>query len=176
MNNKIEKSYVVKKSNIHGDGLYANKDFIKGELILSADISKLPRIDKWDELSKEDEYHVDYVGRGKYVVAHLPYAYINHSCEPNVYVKHETIARSKYFAMRDIKKGEEFTYDFGVNAMDQIDKELSHEDCHCGSKNCRKILSTCFTKQPIENQRKYIKYLPPSIKRKYRNKLSSIFS
>ncbi|MBI4896198.1 MAG: SET domain-containing protein-lysine N-methyltransferase [Candidatus Aenigmarchaeota archaeon] len=102
------------------------------------------------------------------------FSYINHSCDPNVLVKHETIARSKFFAMRDITKGEQLTYDYGVNAMDQIDKELWKTTCKCGAKKCRRILSTCFLKQPIENQRKYYKYLPRSLKRKYKNKFSKV--
>jgi SET domain-containing protein len=80
---------------------------------------------------------------------------MNHSCDPNVFIKHETIARSKFYAMRDIKKGEQLTYDYGVNALDQIDKELSKIECKCGSENCRGIISTCFLNQPIDIQRKY---------------------
>ncbi|MFA4872420.1 MAG: SET domain-containing protein-lysine N-methyltransferase [Patescibacteria group bacterium] len=164
------KSYIVKKSKIHGNGLFANKNFKKGELIFGVDISKLPKLEPNAKLSEEEDLHVDYAGLGKYIVGTRPYAYINHSCDPNVLVKHETIARSKFFTMRDIKKGEQFTYDYGVNAMDQIDKELWSTKCKCGSKNCRGTLSTCFLKQPIEIQRKYYKYLPQSLKRKYKNK------
>ncbi len=170
------KSYRIKKSKIHGNGLFANKNFKKGELIFGVDISKLPRIKSEDKLSEEEELHVDYAGRGKYVVGTHPYVYINHSCNPNVLVKHETIARSKFYAIRNIKKGEQFTYDYGVNAMDQIDKELWKwkTKCKCGSKNCRSTLSTCFLKQPLEIQRKYYKYLPPSLKRKYKDKFSKL--
>jgi len=167
------KSYIIKDSKIHGNGLYANKDFKKGELIFGVDISKLPRVNP-KEVTDEEELHVDYVGRGQYVIGTHPYAYINHSCDPNVFVKHETIARSKYYAMKDVKKGEQFTYDYGVNAMDQIDKELWRTKCKCGSKNCRGILSTCFLKQPLDIQRKYYEYLPPSLKRKYKDKLKKL--
>lgn len=165
---KIEnmKTYLIKKSKIHGKGLFANKNFKQGELIFSVDISRLPRIKPNDKLSEKEEFHVDYVGRGQYVISAHAYAYINHSCNPNVLVKHETIARSKFYAMRDIKKGEQLTYDYGVNAMDQIDKELWKTKCKCGSKNCRGTLSTCFLKQPLEIQKKYYKYLPLSLKRK----------
>ena len=62
------------------------------------------------------------------------------------------------------------TYDYGVNAMDSIDKEFWTTKCKCGSKNCRGILSSYFLKQPIEIQKKYYKYLPPAIKRKYKTK------
>jgi len=167
-------SYIVKKSKIHGSGLFANKDFEKGELIFEVDLSKLPRIQSNTKPSKENELHIDYVGRGKYVVSHHPYVYINHSCDPNILVKHETIAKSKFYAMKNISKDEQFTYDYGVNAMDQIDKELWKTKCECGSKNCRGILSTSFLKQPINIQKKYYKYLPPSIKREYKDKFEKL--
>lgn len=163
--------YKIKKSKTHGKGLFADKDMQQGRLIFSVDISKLPRIKPNERLSEEEEFHVDYVGRGQYVVGNHSYVYINHSCDPNVLIKHETIARSKFYAMRDIKKNEQLTYDYGVNAMDQIDKELWTTKCKCGSKNCRGVLSTCFLRQPIEIQRRYYKFLPPSLKRKYRDKL-----
>jgi SET domain-containing protein len=56
--------------------------------------------------------------------------YINHSCDPNC----ETdIIRGKIWinAIKDIKKGEELTYDYGYD-MD------CYEDhpCRCDSKNC----------------------------------------
>ncbi|MFH1253216.1 MAG: SET domain-containing protein-lysine N-methyltransferase [Candidatus Uhrbacteria bacterium] len=165
------KGVIIKKSKIHGRGLFAGKNFKQGELIFSVDISKLPRVKSEDKLSEEEKFHVDYAGHGKYVIGTHPYVYINHSCDPNVFIKHETIARSKFFAMRDIKKDEQFIYDYGVNAMDQIDKELWTTKCKCGSKNCRGKLSTCFLKQPLANQKKYYKYLPASLKRKYKDKL-----
>ncbi|MFH1425808.1 MAG: SET domain-containing protein-lysine N-methyltransferase [Candidatus Kerfeldbacteria bacterium] len=168
------KSYIVKKSKIHGRGLFANKNFKRRELIFGIDISKLPRVKPDAKLSEEEEFHVDYAGHGKYVIGTHPYVYMNHSCNPNVFIKHETIARSKFYAMRDIKKGEQFTYDYGVNAMDQIDKELWKTKCKCGSKNCRGTLSTCFLKQPLEIQRKYYKYLPSSLKRKYKDKFKKL--
>ena len=120
--------------------------------------------------------HADYVGHGRYALTFHPYSYMNHSCDPNIIIKHETIARSKFYAMKDIKKGEQLTYDYGVNALDHIGKGgyitqgAWIMECKCGSKKCRKRISADFLKQPIEIQRKYYKYLPPSIKRKYKNK------
>jgi SET domain-containing protein len=160
---------IIKKSEIHGIGLFANKNFKQGELILKVDLSKLPKFNP-KKISKQEELHIDYAGRGRYVISYHPYVYINHSCDPNVLTKHLTIAKSEFYAIRDIRRSEELTYDYGVNAMDQIDKETWRTKCTCGAKNCRKILSTCFLKQPIEIQKKYYKYLPLSLKRKYKNK------
>ena len=124
-------------------------------------------------MSKIDSEHCDYAGRGRYVISFHPYSYINNSCNPNILVKHKTIAKSSFYAMRDIKKEEELTYEYGANALDQIGKSTWVMKCRCGSKNCRKKIPGDFFKQPIAIQKKYFKYLPASIKRKYKSKLSS---
>lgn len=169
------KSYIIKKSKIHGDGLFANKNFKKRDLILSIDLSNFPAysLEEWKNIPG-DSNHMDYVGRGKYVITYHPYSYINHSCDPNIIVKHLSISKSEFYASKDIKKGEQLTYDYGVNAMDQIDKGSWKVKCNCGSTNCRKILSSCFLKQPLKIQKKYYNYLPPSIKKKYKDKFSKL--
>jgi uncharacterized protein len=56
--------------------------------------------------------------------------FINHSCEPNVYMR-RAFRRVEYYTLRAIKKGEELTCDYG---------ETHHEGtlpCKCGAKNCR---------------------------------------
>jgi hypothetical protein len=58
----LMQAYTIKKSKIHGQGLFANKFFKKSELIFDVDISKLPTIKPGAKLSKEDELHIDYAG------------------------------------------------------------------------------------------------------------------
>ena len=56
--------------------------------------------------------------------------HINHSCGPNVYMR-RAYRLVEYYALRNIKKGEELTCDYG---------ETHHEGtlpCNCGAKNCR---------------------------------------
>lgn len=158
----------LKKSTTHGNGLFAEEFIRAGELIFSVDLSKYPLKDL-NRISPEEALHLDYAGHGRYVVSDHPYAYINHSCDPNVEVRHETIARSKFFAMKDIPEGTELTYDYGVNALDQIDQELWRTRCNCGMEHCRGTVSTCFLNQPLEIQKRYYRNLPPSVKRKYRD-------
>ena len=56
--------------------------------------------------------------------------YINHSCEPNVYMKtiHDHIL---FFALRDIRPGEEITIDY-ENTLHPDSKR-----CLCGAMTCR---------------------------------------
>lgn len=55
---------------------------------------------------------------------------INHSCAPNTYIRifNTTV---EFYALRNIKKGEELTADYGET---QHEKTLK---CQCGAANCR---------------------------------------
>ncbi|XBH91652.1 hypothetical protein VPH35_082979 [Triticum aestivum] len=65
--------------------------------------------------------------------------FINHSCEPNTEMQKWTVdgeTRVGIFALRDIEKGEELTYDYKFVQFG------ADQDCHCGSSNCRKMVGT----------------------------------
>lgn len=56
--------------------------------------------------------------------------YINHSCQPNTYIR-VLKRRVEFYALRAIRKGEELSCDYG---------ETHHEGklpCRCGAGNCR---------------------------------------
>ena len=71
------------------------------------------------------KYDLD--GDFKYNTARL----INHSCNPNCEV-FGTGLKVWVYAIRDIKKGEELTYDYGFG----FDEDYKDFPCRCGSKNC----------------------------------------
>ena len=58
------------------------------------------------------------------------FRYINHSCEPNTFMRC-TPTRAEFYALRPIRAGEELTVDYGD----------SHHDgrlpCRCGAARCR---------------------------------------
>lgn len=59
--------------------------------------------------------------------------YINHSCDPNTYLR-VLKNRVEFYALRNIKKGEELTADYG---------ETHHDGklpCRCGANNCKGFL------------------------------------
>jgi len=65
--------------------------------------------------------------------------FINHSCEPNceVFIFND---RVYIYAMRDILRGEELTFDYQLGPAIRAPKravDLSAYACHCGSPNCR---------------------------------------
>ena len=56
-------------------------------------------------------------------------AFINHSCEPNAFMRIVPGGKVAFFALRDIRPGEEITIDY---------RDPGHpEVCRCGAENCR---------------------------------------
>ena len=129
------KLYKQKSSNIDNRGLFASKNIKKGtkiiyyigKIITKKQTENNPKFDNDKAIylfNLNNRYDLD--GDFAYNTARL----INHSCDPNC----ETdIIRGKIWinAIKNIKQGEELTYDYGYD-MD------SYEDhpCRCGSKNC----------------------------------------
>lgn len=126
-----------KRSAIHGRGLFAVKPIKKGEIVAV----KGGYIYGWEERDLiEDEYGpVDgqiaenlFIGPSKKSEVEGNMLYLNHSCNPNAGVG----GNYMFVAMRDIKKGEEITFDYAMT-----DDENYKMKCNCGSKNCRKIIT-----------------------------------
>ncbi len=146
------KNVEVRNSPIQGKGVYALREFKAGEEVLEIDDSHVVT----DESSLTQEQHAfdcDYLADGKIILMQEPEKYINHSCDPSTYVKTKKGIR-KVLAMRDIKIGEEITYDYSING----DNDGTFE-CKCGAINCRGIYQGNFFKLPKELQIKYLPYL-----------------
>lgn len=66
--------------------------------------------------------------------------YLNHSCDPNIIVKvingQNEIPYIKLIARRDIKKGEELTFDYASLEYVTVVKSI----CKCNAKNCRRAI------------------------------------
>lgn len=63
--------------------------------------------------------------------------FINHSCEPNC---EAVLDKGRIYieATRDIRPGEELTYDYQLEADGRQTAKLKHQyACNCGSKSCR---------------------------------------
>jgi len=59
--------------------------------------------------------------------------YVNHSCNPNMIYD---ISKKAFFAIRDISKDEELTYDYDTTETDMISTNESFF-CKCDSSNCK---------------------------------------
>ena len=130
------KLYKNKKSNIHRHGLSAATNIKKGQKIIQYKGKKvsLSKVESDPKYNNEKEIYLfnlnkryDLDGDFKFNTARL----INHSCNPNCEVL-EDKRQLWIFAIRNIKKNEELTYDYGFS----FDKDYKQYICKCGSKNC----------------------------------------
>ncbi|MFA6325180.1 MAG: SET domain-containing protein [Candidatus Paceibacterota bacterium] len=93
---------IVKKSKIQGKGVFANKFFKKGEVVLKWNSKKITK-EEADKLNINQKHYL-YKERNKYFLMQSPEKYINRSCDPNTIPKNQCDV-----AVRSIKKGEEIT-------------------------------------------------------------------
>ena len=128
----------IRKSNIdrNGRGLYAIKDIKKGTRIIDY-VGKIITKKKTEECKKFDNSKPIYLfnlnnrydldGDVSWNIARL----INHSCSNNCDYEGKGL-KLWVTAVRDIKKGEELTCDYGFS----YDSDYKQFPCKCGSKNC----------------------------------------
>ena len=132
------KLYIVKKSNIdrNGQGLYAIKDIKEGSRIIDyvgniITKKKTEECEKFDNLKPiylfnlNNKYDLD--GNVSWNTARL----INHSCLNNCDYEGQGL-KLWVAAIKDIKKGEELTCDYGFG----YDQDFRQFPCKCESKNC----------------------------------------
>ena len=166
---RINNTWRVKKSIIHGNGVVAAKNINKNKKIIQyigekitkseGDKRSEQRIKKYLNSNKTGSVYIfelnkkyDIDGTPKYNKAR----YINHSCDPNCEV--EIIKNEIWIcSIKKIRKGDELTYDYGY----EFDKDDFRDHvCKCGSKNCIGFIISS------DDWPKYLKYLKKIISNK----------
>ena len=142
------------ESPIHGTGVFSSAHFSPGEIVLRIDDSRVVTdADPLDPAKGEFEHHCDYLAGGKVVLMQPPERFINHRCDPNTYIR--TIAGDRYVvALREIRPGDEITYDYCING----DGDTAW-DCSCRSPECRKRHLSGFFHLPVDVQARYLALL-----------------
>lgn len=117
----------VKRSSA-GLGLFAEEDIVKDQLIIEYTGDRITE----DEANRRggqylfnvtDNLTID--GKGRENTAR----YINHACEPNAEAEHDEDEDRIYIrACRNIKSGEEITYDYGEDFFNDI---INKKGCRC---------------------------------------------
>ena len=75
---------------------------------------------------------------------------INHSCNPNCEVTGKGL-KLWIFALRDIKRGEELSYDYGFG----FDEDFKQFPCKCGAKNCVGYIVRSESRWRIKKSKNY---------------------
>jgi len=150
--------YVVRRSKIHGNGVYAAREIPKGTRIveyLGERITHAQADARYEEKGQDDGHTFLFVVSSKVVidagVDGNDARFINHSCDPNC----ETViegGRVFIEAVRDIRKGEELGYEYGLTweSTDDPD-ELANYTCRCGAARCR---GSMLDPVPLDKKRK----------------------
>lgn len=135
LNTRIE----VRGSDIEGRGLFAAAPIAAGEFIWQKDANERAftqaDIDALSPEQKQNFYNYSYqIGPNLFYGTPEGNAgddadYMNHSCDPNTWFE----ADGSMAARRDIKIGEEITYDYATSES-RPDFSLA---CRCGSAVCR---------------------------------------
>jgi len=156
----MNEKFKIGKSGISGRGVFASQEipknsticFMIGEICSIDEMIK--RVDSGierdsDPLGIDDELYLD---------LEVIYRTFNHSCSPNAFLR----GKNELVALKDIKEGEEITYDYSTTMNDNEEKIKSSGGtlwtckCNCGSQNCRGIIDQ-FKNLPKNTRDFYIK-------------------
>ncbi len=127
----------IKRSAIHGKGIYAKKDIPAGTQIIQYVGEKISKKESDRRLTENEK-----AGKSVYMfelnsrydidgdVSWNPAKYINHTCTPNCHT--EIIDNEIWIiAQKNIKKGEELSYDYEFQRAD-----WHKSPCRCNAPSC----------------------------------------
>jgi len=122
---------LIRASRIHSAGCYTTAAIKKGTFIVEYMGPRITVEEADARYSDRPETYLFGLADGKQVIdGDGIAAFINHCCDPNCEPE-EVDGRIWIVALRDIKAGEELTYDYNL-----YDGE-GDAPCFCGAKNCR---------------------------------------
>ncbi|HVT74804.1 MAG TPA: SET domain-containing protein [Candidatus Paceibacterota bacterium] len=123
----MTRNIYVAQSSIEGKGVFAKRDFKKGDTVFLFKGRIYKRVNK----DQHDTYaNPNSIGFGKnlWIDPIGKFPFINHSCNPNMGIR----GRVTFVALRDIKKGDELTFDYSIIEADtgwkmkNLEKKGSH--------------------------------------------------
>ena len=145
---------VIRRSSIEGKGLFARRPIRKGEIVAIKGGHILDRRALARVKGRIAHAYVQiadgfFIGAATAAEVRRNKIFINHSCAPNVGILGQII----FVTMRDIRAGEELTYDWAME-----ENVPAKTRCRCGAPACRGWLTGQDWKTPAL-QRKYRRYL-----------------
>ena len=152
-------SLVIRRSKIHNAGCYTKAPLKKGTQIVEYTGPRLTLAEANKKYKNAVRTYLFGLDDEKHVIdGEGTAAFINHSCSPNC-EPDEIAGRVWIFALRNIKAGEELTYDYSL-----YDGELDDESiCHCKAKNCR---GTMYSEEEVARRTKLLKKRAQAKKKK----------
>ncbi len=145
---EVSQSYFeLRASPIQGLGAFAVRDIPKGTRVVEYTGERITPEEadaRYDDDAMERPHTFLFTVNKKIVIDASREGnearFINHSCEPNC----ETVIEGKRVfveTMREIRAGEELTYDYHLDRPGRFREEWKDRyACHCGAPSCRGIL------------------------------------
>jgi len=139
-----EDHYKVRHSSIHGNGVFVTRKILAGARIIEYQGKRISEKQSEKRFGQDPDnpHHTFFFSleSGKLIDGGdegNDARWINHSCEPNCEAQEEK-GRVFIHALRDIKRGEELNYDYGLVIDEKMTKALKKAyACHCGHPTCR---------------------------------------
>src|SRR5512142_16970 len=144
-NARPARAYVVRRSRIHGRGVFAARTIRKGSDIIEYRGRRIS-MDEADNLPDSDPdnpFHTFLfeLNDGRVIDAGVrgnAARWINHSCQPNCVPYEDDDGRVFIEAKRTIRAGEELSYDYRLNVPGRrTARMLADYACRCGAPRCR---------------------------------------
>lgn len=161
----MKKDIKIKETKRKGKGVFALRNFRKGEVVFINLRGKLVNEKDLERILKSEGDHLNEIDVKTWEIMNPPGRFVNHSCDPNAISKESAVKKVPYIALKLIRRGDEITVDYRINAHDGNTWE-----CHCGSKNCLGKITSDFFSLSEKLQKKYLPYAPKFIKNEYKRR------
>jgi SET domain-containing protein len=149
---------VIKKSLIHGKGVFAISNFHKYETVFKFADEKKKILHKAGCDCHTCRMCIQIGNHLWLFPAPKSFGhYLNHSCEPNCGIKNNDIV-----ALRRVVVGEEITIDYSTTTADRP----WVQPCHCAAKNCRKFIKS-VQYLPRTAFKRYANFMPKYVRNNY---------
>lgn len=150
-------------------GVFAKEKIKKGEIVAVAggyimtldEVKQLPLVLEYLSFQVEENLFIG-IKNNKEMEDNWRF---NHSCDANLGQR----GQLSLVAIREIRKGEELTFDYATTLFNIKGVPAFEMKCECGLKNCRKIITDNDWKIP-ELQKKYKGYFQNFLQEKINNK------
>ena len=148
--------YCLHKSGIAGEGIFATQDIPKGKIVV---IMKGKLYREVQKTKTEAMTNPNMVGISKdlWMDPVFPIVKMNHSCKPNLGMRGKVL----FVAMRNIKAGEELTFDYSIS--EESPWEIK---CYCGAPQCRRIIRSIHY-LPLKTFKRYLPFIPKYFQKVY---------
>src|SRR3989344_8318686 len=147
----MTRNVYVGESSIEGRGVFAKKDFKRGDVVFIFKGRIYSKVNKNTEDTYANPNSIGF-GKNKWIDPLGEFQFINHSCNPNMGIK----GRVTFVSLRNIKKREELTFDYSIIDEDTLWKMKNLEKKVFGF---RPIIGA-IQFLPLKTYKKYLPYIP----------------